>query len=221
MAVTFISEAFSVKSKKIKMRVGKKKETVGYNYFASFAALIAHGPLDRLDAIWMDDELVWEGPLARSGDYADITIETRGNVRLYWGTETQGQDPLMATSGTVHPAYRGEAYLVFDQLFFGRDRTNAPNIEVLVARWPNAPWLPTPNSIEDDVNPVIPLWDLWTNPRYGLGLPESRLDMDALAAVGEQLNAEGIGVSPVITSTKSPSSRRSRTDCSSSSGTRS
>ncbi|MCL4181222.1 MAG: hypothetical protein KJ072_26195 [Verrucomicrobia bacterium] len=199
LAVTFISEAFGVKSKKIKMRVGKKQETVGYNYIASFAALIAHGPLDRLDAIWMDDELVWEGPLARSGDFADITIEDRGNVRLYWGTETQVQDPLLATSGTVHPAYRGQAYLVFDQLFFGRDRTNAPNIEVLVARWPNAPWLLTPNSIEDDVNPVIPLWDLWTNPRYGLGLPESRLDMDALAAVGEQLNAEGIGVSPVIT----------------------
>ncbi|MCL4180630.1 MAG: hypothetical protein KJ072_23145 [Verrucomicrobia bacterium] len=199
LAVTFISEAFAVKSKKIKMRVGKKKETVGYNYFASFAALIAHGPLDRLDAIWMDDEPVWEGPLARSGDFADITIESRGNVRLYWGTETQGQDPLLATSGTVHPAYRGQAYLVFDQLFFGRDRTNAPNIEVLVERWPNAPWLPTPNSIEDDVNPVIPLWDLWTNPRCGLGLPESRLDMDALAAAGEALNTEGIGVSPVIT----------------------
>jgi len=140
-----------------------------------------------------------EGPLARSGDFADITIEDRGNVRLYWGTESQAQDPLLATSGTVHTAYRGQAYLVFDQLFFGRDRTNAPNIEVIVARWPNAPWLPTPNSIEDDVNPVIPLWDLWTNPRYGLGLAETRLDMDALASVGEKLNTEGIGVSPVIT----------------------
>jgi hypothetical protein len=99
----------------------------------------------------------------------------------------------------VHPAYRGQAYLVFVRLFFGRDRTNAPNVEVLVTRWPNAPWLPTPNSIEDDVNPVIPLWELWTNVRYGLGLPESRLDMDALATVGERLNTEGIGVSPVIT----------------------
>jgi hypothetical protein len=57
----------------------------------------------------MDDELVWEGPLARGGDYADITIGTRGNVRLYWETETQGQDRLLATSGTVHPAYRGQA----------------------------------------------------------------------------------------------------------------
>jgi hypothetical protein len=69
----------------------------------------------------------------------------------------------------------------------------------LITRWPNATWLPTPNSIEDDVNPVIPLWDLWTNPRYGLGLPESRLDLATLATVGERLNTEGIGVSPVIT----------------------
>jgi hypothetical protein len=199
LAVTFISEAFGVRSDRIRMKVGKKKETVGYNYFASFAALIAHGPIDRLDAIWMDDELVWEGPLTRSGDFADITIESRGNVRLYWGTETQASNPLLATSGTVHPAYKGQAYLVFNQLFFGRDRTNAPNIEVLVTRWPNAVWLPTPNSIQDDVNPVIPLWDLWTNPRYGLGLPESRLDLATLATVGERLNTEGIGVSPVIT----------------------
>jgi hypothetical protein len=147
----------------------------------------------------MNDELVWEGPLSRSGDYADNTIESRGNVRLYWGTETQGSNPLLASSGTVHPAYKGQAYLVFNQLFFGRDRTNAPNIEVQVTRWPNAAWLPPPNSIEDDVNPVIPLWDLWTNPRYGLGLPENRLDLVSLAAAGEQLNTEGIGVSPVIT----------------------
>ncbi len=203
IAVTFISEAFKVKSKKVQMKVGKKKETVGYNYFASFAALIGHGPIDRIDAIWMDDELVWSGPLTRSGDFASITIEGRGNVRLYWGTDTQTQDPVLATSGTVHPAYRGQAYMVFDQLFFGRDRTNAPNIEVQVTRWPNASWLATPNSIQDDVNPVIPLWDLWTNPRYGLGLPESRLDMDSLAAVGEQLDTEDIGVSPVIARTMS------------------
>jgi len=199
LGVTFISKAFNVRSEKVQMKVGKKRETVGYNYFASFAALIAHGPIDRIDAIWMDDELVWKGPLARSGDYAVITIPGRGNVRFYWGTSTQTQDSILAGSGTVHPAYRGQAYMVFNQLFFGRDRTNAPNIEVLVTRWPNAPWLSTPNSIQDDVNPVIPLWDLWTNPRYGLGMSESRLDMDSLATVGAQLNSEGIGVSPVIT----------------------
>jgi hypothetical protein len=33
------------------------------------------------------------------------------------------------------------------------------------------------NSIEDDANPVAVLWDLWTNARYGLGLPESRFNL--------------------------------------------
>jgi hypothetical protein len=169
LAVTFISDAFNVKSQRVRMRVGKKKETVGYNYFASFAALICHGPLDRLDAIWMDDELVWEGTAQPERHSRRHHHREPGQCPALLGHRDQGQDPLLATSGTVHPAYRGQAYLVFNQLFFGRDRTNAPNIEVLVTRWPNAAWLPTPNSIQDDVNPVIPLWDLWTNPRYGLG----------------------------------------------------
>jgi hypothetical protein len=145
--------------------MGKKKETVGYNYYASFGALICHGPLDRLDAIWMDDELVWQGPLSRSGDYTDITIENRGTVRLYWGTETQTADPTLATSGVAHPTYRGQAYLVFSQLFFGLNRTNAPSIEVKVRRWPAPSWLTAPVSIQDDASPVAVLWDLFTNPR--------------------------------------------------------
>jgi hypothetical protein len=159
--------------------------------------LFWHSPNASWRSIAPSNELLFinERPPAAEAE----TAEDWGNVRFYWGTETQGEDPLLATSATVHSAYRDQAYLVFNQLFFGRDRTNAPNIEVLVTRWPNAPWLPTPDSIEDDVNPVIPLWDLWTNPRYGLGLPESRLDMAALATVGAQLNTEGIGVSPVIT----------------------
>jgi hypothetical protein len=43
------------------------------------------------------------------------------------------------------------------------------------------------------------LWDLWTHPRYGLGLPESRLNVTELDAVAQTLVTEGMGVSPVIT----------------------
>jgi hypothetical protein len=49
----------------------------------------------------------------------------------------RGVDPILATGTVDHPAYRGQAYLVFDQLFFGQNRTNAPHIEVVAARWPN------------------------------------------------------------------------------------
>jgi hypothetical protein len=97
----------------------------------------------------------------------------RGNVRLYWGTENQGLDPLLATSGTVHPAYRGQAYLVFNQLFFGQDRTNAPNIEVQVAALAQRRLAADAQLDQDDVNPVIPLWDLWTNPATGWACPKA------------------------------------------------
>ena len=170
-----------------------------YNYFASFAALLSHGPTDRLDRIYFDDELVWEGPLSRSGDSSDITVPGRGNVRLYWGTATQGLDPILGADTVLHPAYRGQAYLVFDRLFFGQNRTNAPSIEVVAARWPQPSWLTTDDAIQDDANPVAVLWDLWTNARYGLGLPEDRLNLPQLNAVAEELATEGVGVSPVIT----------------------
>jgi hypothetical protein len=199
LGVTFLSEAFDVYSTKVQTRVGKKKQTTGYNYFASFAALLSHGPIDRLDRIFYDDELVWEGPLTRSGDFSDITVPHRGKVRVYWGTESQGVDPILAGDAVDHPAYRGQAYLVFEKLFFGENRTNAPQIEVVAAQWPRPSWLTADEAIEDDANPVAVLWDLWTNARYGLGLPEDRLNLPQLNAVAEELATEGVGVSPVIT----------------------
>jgi hypothetical protein len=59
--------------------------------------------------------------------------ESGGKVRVYWGTESQGVDPILAGDGVGHPAYRGQAYLVFKKLFFGENRTNAADHITLVA----------------------------------------------------------------------------------------
>ena len=80
-------------------------------------------------------------------------------------------------SAAARSRSRVRAYLVFERLFFGENRTNAPQIEVVAARWPRPSWLTTDEALEDDANPVAVLWDLWTHPRYGLGLPEGRLDV--------------------------------------------
>jgi len=44
LGVTWISEPWEVRSKPIKKKVGKKKETVGFNYYARAAAIVCHGP---------------------------------------------------------------------------------------------------------------------------------------------------------------------------------
>lgn len=169
----------------------------GYDYYASLAGAFCLGAVDRIEQIWFDDEMVWSGPVSRSGDSTTITIEDRGNVTIYWGTSTQPTDGMLGPRG--HPAYRNICYVVFDQLYFGRDRTNAPNVEVVLFRAPVAPGLLTNPVLNDiDANPVhfaVEMMTAW----YGLALPVSYLDLTQLDTAAAQLEAENNGLSPFIT----------------------
>ena len=74
-----------------------------YSYFASIAVAIATGPIGGIGRIWAD------------GSAFDVP----GAVwRLHRGTETQMPDPFIeATMGAgFAPAYRGTAYIVFENL---------------------------------------------------------------------------------------------------------
>jgi len=74
-----------------------------YSYFASIAVAIATGPIGGIGRIWAD------------GSPFDVP----GAIwRLHRGTETQMPDPFIeATMGAgLAPAYRGTAYIVFENL---------------------------------------------------------------------------------------------------------
>ncbi|MGO4917537.1 glycoside hydrolase/phage tail family protein [Pseudogemmobacter sp. W21_MBD1_M6] len=74
-----------------------------YSYFASIAVAIATGPIGGVGRIWAD------------GSAFDVP----GAIwRLHRGTETQMPDPFIeATMGAgLAPAYRGTAYIVFENL---------------------------------------------------------------------------------------------------------
>jgi hypothetical protein len=133
LSITWITESWDVRTTPIRTKVGKKKQTTGYNYFCKAGAIICHGPVDHLDMILFDDVPVWTGPMSRAGDFAEITLDGgRGTLRFYWGTPTQGLDPNLLASGVSHPAYRRQCYAVFD-LFLGANKTSAPWVELLVA----------------------------------------------------------------------------------------
>jgi hypothetical protein len=113
LGLTWISEPWGVRSVPIRKKVGKKTQTTGYNYYASFAGVLCLGPVQTLHAILVDDEVAWNGPLqAGTSDCAEITVEGRGALTLYWGTATQTADADLAASGVTHPAYRGQCYAV-------------------------------------------------------------------------------------------------------------
>jgi len=201
IGVTWVGDVFDVKTTKVTQKVGKKQQTVGYNYFASVAALLCNGVVDKVLRIRFDDEIVWTGPLERGEEsVVDITIEGRGVFHWHWGTEDQIFHPLLVTSGQNHSAYRGQCYFVAEDLLFGQDRTTAPNIQIEVFRSNTPSWMTVPVTIGNDVNPMAVLWEWWTDTRFGAGKPESELDTSRLNATAVILYGEGIGISPLLMS---------------------
>lgn len=172
-------------------------QVVGHNYFADVAGLLCLGAVDQLLEVWMDDEQVWRGNVRRAGaaHSATVTIEERGNLRIYWGTETQPVDSILAAFN--HPAYRGQCYVVCEQLFFGQDKTQAPNVTLVVARGPAVP-ISGPRWIGADANPAHVAAEWMLNKRWGLGMPESALDLAQLGTAATAIGVDGIGISPLL-----------------------
>lgn len=102
--------------------------TTVYSYTSSFAVLVAPGPLKSIDRVWFNDQIVYDSlqsPTTQSG----LNIEG-----MYTGTESQTADPLMSSvlsvSGEPCPAYRGWAYMVFQDVLLTNYGNRLPNIQI-------------------------------------------------------------------------------------------
>jgi hypothetical protein len=82
---------------------GGKVKTTEYFYYARFAVALCEGPITGIGRIWADGKLL---------DTSGITL------RWYSGDEAQEPDPMIGSKmGTdATPAYRGTAYVVFDDM---------------------------------------------------------------------------------------------------------
>ncbi len=100
---------------------GGKTKVTEYSYSVSFAVGLAEGVIDRIGRIWADGK-----PL----DLADLTF------RIYKGSETQMPDSLIeAVEGSGNaPAYRGLAYVVFEDLPLARFGNRVPQLNFEVIR---------------------------------------------------------------------------------------
>lgn len=201
LGVTWIGDPFNVRTRPIRRKIGKKKKTVGYDYYADFAALVCNGPVDRITKIKFDGDLVWSGTVDRGDEQkVSLTVESRGTIHFYWGTELQTLDSILSASGQNFTAMRGQCYLIGDDILLGEDG-RLSNIELELRRSGSPPtsWYTAPRLIGNDANPITVLWELWTNHRYGAGRAETDLDTAKLASAATTLNTEGLGISPLIT----------------------
>lgn len=94
-----------------------RPSTNSYSYTVSFAVALSSRPILRLGRVWADGNLL----RGAAGD-----LKAAGGMRVYLGRRDQPVDPLIAAAETHagSPAYRGLAYVVFEDLdltdFFNR-----------------------------------------------------------------------------------------------------
>jgi hypothetical protein len=100
---------------------GGKVRTTEYLYYASFAVALCEGPITGIGRIWADGK-----PM----DLAGVTW------RWHPGDEEQEPDPFIAAKmgAEATPAYRGTAYVVFEELPLGRFGNRLPQLSFEVFR---------------------------------------------------------------------------------------
>ena len=100
---------------------GGRVQTTEYLYYASFAVALCKGPITGIGRIWADGK-----PLDMTG----ITW------RWYPGDEAQAADPFISAKmgATNTPAYRGTAYVVFEELPLATYGNRLPQLSFEVFR---------------------------------------------------------------------------------------
>ncbi|MCL4743831.1 MAG: glycoside hydrolase TIM-barrel-like domain-containing protein [Burkholderiaceae bacterium] len=108
---------------------GGSGTTTEYLYSCSFAVAICEGPIHRIERLWADGNLF---DLSSGGDTDGEPIR----YRIYYGSEDQPVDPLMeAKEGAGNnPAYRGIAYIVFEDLPLKQFGNRIPQLQFEVIR---------------------------------------------------------------------------------------
>ncbi|MDC7683669.1 glycoside hydrolase/phage tail family protein [Asticcacaulis sp. BYS171W] len=94
-------------------------KTESYAYSLSFAVGLCEGPIDGIGRIWADGQLLDQSALA---------------YRLYTGGDNQMPDALIEAVEGSAPAYRGLAYLVFEDLPLATFGNRPPSLSVEVFR---------------------------------------------------------------------------------------
>ncbi len=114
------------------------KETTELEYFLSFAMCICIGKIEDIERVWLGDDLI------------DIS---KYKFTLYKGDEEQLPDPTIAKQcKKFTPAYRGIAYIVFDELPLADFGDMIPNFQFEVLRKAN---VKTKASVEEMVESMV------------------------------------------------------------------
>ena len=117
---------------------GPSVQTTEYSYRASFAVALCQGqrapgdgaPISRVRKIWANNKLIYDA----GAPAPDVPVGLYEAMRFYPGSFSQQPDPTIEgyVGAGQAPAYRGTAYVVFQDLQLADFGNRLPNLEFLV-----------------------------------------------------------------------------------------
>jgi hypothetical protein len=195
--------------------MGGSSGVAGYLYYLGLHFGLCHGPVDALLEIRAGDRSAWGGAQTSSGQiYIDSAWlfggpQKEGGVQGYadvmMGEATQGVNAyLLAQQGNPQPAYRGLCTLVFEAGLIGANNPYPKpwsfRLQRTVSGWAGGvAWNPTTCAITLSsgvigMNPAHIVYEVLTNPDWGMGYPPAALDLTVFTATALQLFNEGFGI---------------------------
>lgn len=123
-----------------------------------------------------------------------------GHMRFYYGSDSQSADATVAAAwGGTGPGWRGLTYCTFDG-YLGQSQY-IKNWAFVMRRCPTpAGFDSSKANIDGDANPAHMIYEIMTDPTWGLGIPASRFDLPTWTAAASALYSEGFGMSIIIDS---------------------
>ena len=110
---------------------GPTVETTTYSYSVSCAISMGKGPIAGIRKIWANGQLIYNAGTGASVETALASSGVASAIKVYLGTEDQMPDPTIEAdkgAGNV-PAYRGQAYIVFEGFQLADYGNRVPNFE--------------------------------------------------------------------------------------------
>jgi len=107
-----------------------------YSYKTDAAIALCSGSITGIRRIWADAKLIYDASENASLNTLLASEQRVGGIRVYTGSETQQPDPLIQSiEGAANtPAYRGMAYVVFEDLLLADFGNRLPNFSFEVVR---------------------------------------------------------------------------------------
>ncbi len=109
---------------------GAKQTAITYTYSVDFAISFCEGPIEDILRLWADGKLIYD----KRG--TNTNTKKQGlKFTIYKGSETQLQDPIIVADkgASLTPAFRGQCYLVFDDLQLADFGNRIPSITAEIA----------------------------------------------------------------------------------------